>query len=61
MDDLLDDCGAMPPDDGCGDCGACQEAEADAIDRALESGAISEAEALERHALNGTLYADDED
>ncbi|SFF11721.1 hypothetical protein SAMN05216251_108231 [Actinacidiphila alni] len=51
------DCGATPPDDGCGDCDACTEQEVNGIEHDVETGAISEADARARLAH---LTADDD-
>jgi hypothetical protein len=50
------DCGAMPPDDGCGECDACTNAEIDCIEHDVETGATTEADARARIAH---LTADD--
>lgn len=44
------DCGAEPPDDGCGKCGACVQEEIAGIERGVETGAISESDAHYRIA-----------
>ncbi|MFI6465686.1 hypothetical protein [Streptomyces sp. NPDC050538] len=48
------DCGAVTPEEECGECEACFEAEAEGIERSVEAGSMTEAEALEAHDLNGT-------
>jgi hypothetical protein len=53
-DDFAPDCGAVTPEEECGECEACFEAEAQAIDRSVETGERTESEALEAHALHGT-------
>lgn len=49
------DCGAVSPEEECGECEACFEAEAAGIERSVESGAMTQAEALEAHDRNGTF------
>lgn len=44
------DCGATPPDDGCGDCDACVQQEINGIESDVERGAISETDARYRIA-----------
>lgn len=54
MTNDIDDCGAMIPDEECGECAACRETTAEGIDRAVETGDLTESEAVERHMANGT-------
>lgn len=56
FDDDYTDCGATPPDDGCGDCDACTEQEISGIESDVEHGTTSETEA--RYRIN-QLTADD--
>jgi hypothetical protein len=44
------DCGAQPPDDGCGECDACIEQEVAGIEHEVETGAVSETDARYRIA-----------
>lgn len=48
------DCDAVTPEEECGECKACFEAEAEGIERAVESGSMTESEAYEAHDLKGT-------
>lgn len=52
--DDAEDCGAVSPDDECGICEGCQEAEGDDIEAQFESGSITYEEAVSAHELNGT-------
>ncbi|EPH40868.1 hypothetical protein ABT390_36665 [Streptomyces aurantiacus] len=55
------DCDAVTPEEECGDCESCFEAEAEGIERAHESGQITLTEALEAHDRNGTYRNVSED
>lgn len=48
------DCGAVTPEEECGECEACFEATAAGIDRAVGSGSMTESEAYEAHDRHGT-------
>ncbi|MFE2941020.1 hypothetical protein ACFXKG_18445 [Streptomyces sp. NPDC059255] len=49
------DCGAIKPDEECGECEACDEAEYNGIVSDNEAGIITDAEALARHADRGDI------
>ncbi|ALF00202.1 hypothetical protein [Streptomyces sp. SPB78] len=53
-DEFAPDCGAVTPEEECGECESCFEATAEGIDRAVESGSMTASEAAEAHDLNGT-------
>lgn len=55
--DYDDDCGNATTDNACGGCAACREVIADGIERDVESGALTWAEARAAHVLNGTWDA----
>ncbi|WP_046503114.1 hypothetical protein [Streptomyces odonnellii] len=47
------DCGAVTPEEECGECEACDKAAYQGIENDVEAGRITEAEAREAHALRG--------
>lgn len=52
--DFAPDCGAVTPEEECGECRACHEATAAGIAGALDAGAMTEAEAYEADGEHGT-------
>lgn len=47
------DCGAIKPEEECGECEACDQAEYQAIESDVEAGVISDAEGRARHIARG--------
>lgn len=54
-EDFASDCGAVTPEQECGECEACDEAAYQAIENDVEAGVLTDAEAREAHAQRGDL------
>lgn len=46
------DCGAVQPEEECGECTACEERESEGVNRDLEAGTITYAQALDQRGNN---------
>ncbi|MFD8970529.1 hypothetical protein ACFV0C_37005 [Streptomyces sp. NPDC059568] len=47
------DCGAVTPEEECGECEACDEAAYQAIESDVESGRLTDAQGIAAHAERG--------